>query len=422
LYLEEECLGGLAVLVGGYVSIKNQNSRRKEIEITSGIGEAGLVFDVIDALDKVQYAARDDERIAELANHIVKTDLDKFCIGYKSYKRWRQKNPFVFSAITYKRDLIGFFDIFPLNQAAATRILSGQVKENKLKIEDIVAVEGDKESKNIYIASIMFNKDQTELSAIVAREIITLKIYEHVIVRYAPLREKRFIAYAHTDAGERLLIRAGFKMVSVARENVQRRGLYVLEDKEVEVARARYERIIRQLMTGRGSERRGGEVHLAGSLTREKEHMAAKHVFLSYCRDNIEAVAQIRDDLILAGERVWWDQDIVGGQDWKLEIRKAMREAYAIVVLFSNELAQRVRSGVYPEVLDAITAYRQQAPGNVFLIPVRLSDTEMPDIAIDDTRTLSNLQGIDLFPTDRREHGLQRLLAALRSTPGHPES
>jgi hypothetical protein len=160
----------------------------------------------------------------------------------------------LFSAITFNRDLIGFFDIFPLSETAATRILSGRLKENKLRIEDIVAMEGDRQAKNIYIASIMFNKEQTELSAIVAREIMVLKIYEHVIERYAPLSDKRFIAYAHTDAGERLLIRAGFKMVSVARDNVQKRGLYVLEEKEVEVARARYERIVRQLMAGRGSE------------------------------------------------------------------------------------------------------------------------------------------------------------------------
>jgi hypothetical protein len=187
--------------------------------------------------------------------------LDKFCIGYKSYKKWRQKNPFVFSAVIFDRDLIGFFDVFPLSETAATRILSGKLKENKLRIEDIISKEGDVQSKDVYIASIMFNKHQTQLSAIVAREVMVLKLYEHILERYSPLSEKRFIAYAHTDPGERLLIRAGFKMVSRARENVEKRGLYVLEGRGVEVAEARYERIATQLLASRESESRINQVY-----------------------------------------------------------------------------------------------------------------------------------------------------------------
>jgi hypothetical protein len=38
LYVEEETLGGLAILIGGYVWAENKDSRRKEIEISSGIG------------------------------------------------------------------------------------------------------------------------------------------------------------------------------------------------------------------------------------------------------------------------------------------------------------------------------------------------------------------------------------------------
>ena len=78
------------------------------------------------------------------------------------------------------------------------------------------------------------------------------------------------------------------------------------------------------------------------------------------------------------------------------------------------------KSGVYPEVLDAITSYRQQAPGNIFLIPIRLSDCEIPDIEIDDTRTLDRLQSTDLFPATKRTAGLQKLLAALKALPRHP--
>jgi hypothetical protein len=145
-----------------------------------------------------------------------------------------------------------------------------------------------------------------------------------------------------------------------------------------------------------------------------------KHVFLSYCRDNQDEVARLHDDLIAAGEAVWWMKDILPGQDWKREIRRAMKDSYAVVVCLSKEVVERTQTGVLPEIYDAITAYRQQAAGSIFLIPIRLSECEIPDIEIDDTRTLDRLQCTDLFPEAGRSAGLQQLLAALKATAGHP--
>lgn len=72
------------------------------------------------------------------------------------------------------------------------------------------------------------------------------------------------------------------------------------------------------------------------------------------------------------------------------------------------------------EALDAIAVYREYAPGNIFLIPVRLSDCEIPLIEIDSTRTLDRLQYVDLFPTSKRPEGFKKLLHAIRAAPYHP--
>ena len=141
--------------------------------------------------------------------------------------------------------------------------------------------------------------------------------------------------------------------------------------------------------------------------------MNKQKVFLSYCHDNQAEAAKLRDDLLEAGYNVWWDKDILVGGDWKYEIRKAMKQSCAVVICLSTELQVRYKSGVYPELLDAIKVYRQQAPGNVFLIPVRFSDCEIPDIEIDDTRNLDSLVYEDLFPETHRSEGLKRLLQAL---------
>ena len=147
---------------------------------------------------------------------------------------------------------------------------------------------------------------------------------------------------------------------------------------------------------------------------------SAKHVFLSYCHENTNEVAALRQDLITAGEAIWWAPDIMPGSDWQQEIRQAMEHSYAVVLCLSIETQDRIRSGIYPEIRDAIAAYREYVPGSIFLLPVRLSDCEIPPINIDATRTLRNLQYVDLFPTPVRPDGLVRLIKAIRSAPLHP--
>lgn len=150
--------------------------------------------------------------------------------------------------------------------------------------------------------------------------------------------------------------------------------------------------------------------------------MNAKHVFLSYCRDNAAEVARLRDELVAAGLKVWWDQEIRPGEDWKLTIRTAMKNSSAVVLCLSQEAQQRATTGIYPEALDAITLYRLHRPGEVFLIPVRLSDCEIPPVELDDVRYLDRLQSVDLFPEEQRPKGLAKLIAALKGEPLPPLS
>ncbi len=147
---------------------------------------------------------------------------------------------------------------------------------------------------------------------------------------------------------------------------------------------------------------------------------AKKHLFLSYVRESFADVERLRDDLIQNGEAVWWDRDIPPGANWKLEIRKALKDAYAFVLCLSKDMEERGRSGAFPEIRDAIAIYRELAPGGIFIIPVRLSRCEMPTFQIDSTTMLTDLQRLDLFPDAERPDALRRLIAALQACPDHP--
>ncbi len=142
--------------------------------------------------------------------------------------------------------------------------------------------------------------------------------------------------------------------------------------------------------------------------------MARPLVFLSYCHDDGEQARTLHDDLCAAGFKVWWDKDILPGQDWRLEIHRAMRDSSAVILCLSHATQSRRKSGIFPEARDAIAAYRELAPGSIFLIPVRFSECEVPFLEIDSTRNLADLQYVDLFPDSRRKEGLQRLVASIR--------
>ena len=97
-----------------------------------------------------------------------------------------------------------------------------------------------------------------------------------------------------------------------------------------------------------------------------------------------------------------------------------MKHSYAVILCLSTEMGDRLKSGMYPEIANAVSLYHEYAPGSVFLLPVRLSDCEIPMIEINATNTLDSLQYVDLFPPEKRAEGLRKLLASLKNAPEHP--
>lgn len=146
-----------------------------------------------------------------------------------------------------------------------------------------------------------------------------------------------------------------------------------------------------------------------------------RHIFLSYVREDRERVRQLRLRLIEAGETVWWDgDDILPGADWKTEVRRALRESYAVLACFSEHSEARYRTGIFPEIDLAIEEYGNLRPGSIYLIPVRFADCEIPDLELTARRTLRDLQTVDLFPDPWPEATLDRLLSAIRRIPDRP--
>jgi hypothetical protein len=103
---------------------------------------------------------------------------------------------------------------------------------------------------------------------------------------------------------------------------------------------------------------------------------------------------------------VWLDEEkLYPGQDWNLEIEKAVEAADAILVCLSNNSI--TKEGYVQRELRIVLDYADYKPeGTLYLIPIRLEDCDPP-------RRLRPWQYADYFEKDR-DRAYQRLLVSLR--------
>ncbi len=126
-------------------------------------------------------------------------------------------------------------------------------------------------------------------------------------------------------------------------------------------------------------------------------------VFLCHSHSDVEAVRFLYTRLTRDGVDAWLDKEkLLPGQDWELEIRKAVREADVVVVCLSKQFNQR--GFRQKEVRLALDTAMEMPEGEIFIIPARLEECETLE-------SLKKWHWVDLFEQD----GYDRLLRALYS-------
>ena len=59
-------------------------------------------------------------------------------------------------------------------------------------------------------------------------------------------------------------------------------------------------------------------------------------VFLSYAREDVGLAKELATHIDAAGHTVWWDREIQGGSHFASEIDRELKNADAVVVLWSK--------------------------------------------------------------------------------------
>jgi len=131
-------------------------------------------------------------------------------------------------------------------------------------------------------------------------------------------------------------------------------------------------------------------------------------VFLCHSSNDKPAVRELYQKLRAEPWIQPWldEEELYPGQDWNMEIEKAVEAADAIIVCLTK--GSITKEGYVQRELRIVLDFADYKPeGTLYIIPVRLEECEPP-------RRLRAWQYADYFPESKRERNVGRLLVSLK--------
>jgi hypothetical protein len=131
-------------------------------------------------------------------------------------------------------------------------------------------------------------------------------------------------------------------------------------------------------------------------------------VFLCHASDDKPAVRDLYKRLTAEDWLQPWldEEELLPGQDWNLEIEKAVEATDAVIVCVSKKSVAK-EGYVQREMRQVLQIALNKLEVAIFVIPVRLNECELP-------RQIRDRQALDFFPDDKRDSAIRKLTAALQ--------
>lgn len=128
----------------------------------------------------------------------------------------------------------------------------------------------------------------------------------------------------------------------------------------------------------------------------------AVQIFLCYTRADEKRVKNLYANLVTSGFHPWMDmENILPGEIWKSAITKGIKKSDFFLACLSQNSVDK-RGVIQEEIKEALEIWRQQLADDIFLIPVRLEECQVPEL-------LSSFQWVNLY----EENGWRKLLNAI---------
>lgn len=124
--------------------------------------------------------------------------------------------------------------------------------------------------------------------------------------------------------------------------------------------------------------------------------------FLCHASGDKPAVRDLYSRLTENGIDPWLDEEnLLPGQDWRLEIPKAVKSSDVVLVCLSNKATTKA-GYVQKEIKYALDIASEQPDDEIYIIPIRLEECDVPD-------SLSRWHWVNLF----HPNGFERLMRSL---------
>ncbi len=128
-----------------------------------------------------------------------------------------------------------------------------------------------------------------------------------------------------------------------------------------------------------------------------------KQIFFSYSRLDQLLVKSFYDQLMKSGFQPWMDtENIFSGENWERAIHNAIKESAFFIAFLSNNSVNK-RGLIQKEIKEALEIWELKLDYDIYLIPVRIDDCEVPD-------SLKKFQWINYSDGD----GFHKLLNSLK--------
>lgn len=149
--------------------------------------------------------------------------------------------------------------------------------------------------------------------------------------------------------------------------------------------------------------------------------MVAGRAFLSYVREDKHAAEALQRMLVAAEIPVWRDtEQLWPGEDWQARIRHAITDnTLVFIACFSTNSVSRGKTYQNEELAVAIEQSRQRRQADIWFIPVRFDECDIPDLDLGRGRTLASIQRADLFGDSYDENAKRLVATVLRVLDGH---
>jgi len=132
-------------------------------------------------------------------------------------------------------------------------------------------------------------------------------------------------------------------------------------------------------------------------------------VFLCHASQDKPIVRELYHRLLSEGWIDPWldEEDILGGQDYDIEIQKAV-DATDVVIVCNSSRSVAKEGYIQKEIRRVLDKADEKPEGTIYIIPIRLDECDPP-------RRFGRLHYLDYFPEENKKDTIKKLIKSLRA-------